>query len=57
MTDFPPAGTPLSDSWKVPFREYYAETFGGMLKGCWTCFWATLKHRLAGSPRHPGGPS
>lgn len=49
----PPAGTPLSASWKVPFREYYADSFGGMLIGCWRCFWATLRHRLAGSPRTP----
>jgi hypothetical protein len=36
----------MSLGYKVPFRQYYAQTFGGWLKGCWTCFWATVGHKL-----------
>ena len=30
-------GARLSDMWKVPFREVYCETFGGMLKEMLWC--------------------
>jgi hypothetical protein len=32
--------------YKVPWRAYYADTFSGWLKGCWTCFYTTWRHRI-----------
>jgi hypothetical protein len=40
------AEVPHAD-WKVPWRSAYACTFGGWLRLCASCFWATWRHRLA----------
>jgi len=36
----------LPDMWKVPFRQVYAETFGGWVTECAVCAWLTFLRRL-----------